>query len=472
MIRLIAGLCVAAVLSSAGGAEAAQAPTRPLSTLEIEQVFTPDRLNSQVLRIEAALARAQADAGVIPRSAADAITEAARLENIPLDAIAAENALVRHRMVALLNVLRRSLDEESAAYLHYGATTVDIYDTARMLQLSEAVLFLIEDLRTLELQLVALAQAHRDTVMVGRTLGQHALPITFGKKVSVWIGENRRHIDRLHDLLDRIERSTIMKGAVGSYLGLGPEAIRVERALAAELGLPAPYEDDWHSARDVMAEYAMICGLIARSWARFGQEVFLLQSTDIGEVVERRPATAVGSSAMPHKNNPSLSEALIQRGRVIPRLAETLGDDMINFFERDNTSRPNAMLETVSTETELQLRDASRLIARLEIDPARMRANLDRTEGWILSQRLVFALSEHMPREQAELTLRDLAATARTTGASLEEALADDPQVTAALTEAELAELLDPTGYIGLAAEQVDAVIAAALAAREQDRRP
>lgn len=469
MIRTFA---CAALLALAPVAAFAQQAVRPITETEIESAFTPESLNARVVEIEAALARAQAAHGVIPQSAADAITRSAIAGPPPLDEIAAEYATVRHRMVAFLNVMRRSLDDEAGSYLHYGATTVDVYDTARMLQLREATLQLIADLRTLELQLIELARAHRDTPMIGRTLGQHALPITFGKKVSVWIGENRRHIDRLHDLLERIERSTIMKGAVGSYLGLGEAGMEVERSFAFELGLPAPYEDDWHSSRDVMAEYAMVCGLIARSWSRFGQEVFLLQATDIGELIEERPATAVGSSAMPHKNNPSLSEALIHRARLIPRYAEVLGDDMINMFERDNTSRPNAMLDTISIETEQQLRDASRLISRLQVQPDRMRANLDLSQGWILSQRVVFALSEHMHREEAETIMRDLAAQARETGASLEEALAAHEQIAALLTPEDREALLDPASYVGLAAEQTDAVIEAALAARAQDRRP
>ncbi|MEO1038736.1 MAG: lyase family protein [Pseudomonadota bacterium] len=470
MMRLVLALAlmIAAPASQAQAPEAAPV----LTEREIAELFTPDALNLRVLRIEAALARAQAGEGVIPQSAADAITEAAVMENLPAEALAEENAIVRHRMVALLNVLRRSLDEESASYLHYGATTVDVYDTARMLQLRAAVLYLIEDLRALELQLIELAQAHRATPMIGRTLGQHALPITFGKKMSVWIGENRRHIDRLSDLLDRVERSSIMKGAVGSYLGLGPEAMAVERGFAAELGLAAPYEDDWHASRDVMAEFAQLCGLIARSWARFGQEIFLLQSTDIGELVEVRPATTVGSSAMPHKSNPSLSEALIQHGRIIPRQAEIVADDMINFFERDNTSRPNRALEAVAVEMEGQLINASRLINRLEVFPGAMRANLDTSQGWILSQRVVFALSEHMAREEAEQRLRALADAARLSGASLAEALASDEEIAALLSEDERAELLDPATYLGLAAEQTDAVIAAAQAARTNDPQP
>lgn len=473
MIAALRALMAAALAWTVLGAPViAQDAPPPLSALEIAAIFTPDQLNARVLRVEAALARAQAEEGVIPQGAADAIVRAAVPQNIPLAEIEAENAVVRHRMVALLNVLRRALDEESASYLHYGATTVDIYDTALMLQLQDSILALIDDLRTIELQLIALAAEHRATPMIGRTLGQHALPITFGKKMSVWIGENRRHIDRLHDLLARIERSAIMKGAVGSYLGLGPRAMAVEARLAGHLGFEPPYEDDWHSSRDVIAEYALVCGLIARSWSRFGQEVFLLQSTDIAELEESLPTGAVGSSAMPHKANPSLSEALIHRGRVIPRQAEIVADDVINFFERDNTSRPITQVEELSMEIELQLRDASRLIDRLDVFPARMRANLDRSQGWILSQRVVFALSDHMPREEAEDLMRDLASDARESGASLSEAMAGSEAVTAVLSAEARAALLDPASYVGLAAEQTDAVIAAALRARDSDRFP
>lgn len=434
-----------------------------------EEIFTQDGLNRFVLQIEAALAQAQAEHGVIPVDAADEIARTAVLESIPASEIRAEYSVVRHRMVALLNVWRRRLSAESADYLHFGATTVDIYDTARMLQVREASYLMLEDLRDLELQLIELAQAHRDTPMIGRTLGQHALPITFGKKVSGWIGENRRHIDRLGDLLDRIDRSIIMKGAVGSYLGLGDQGIEVEHSLASQLGLPAPYLDDWHAARDVFAEYASVLALVARSQGRLGQEIFLLQSTDIGEVIERRPTTAVGSSTMPHKNNPSLSEALIQRSRVIPRLAEIVGDDMINMFERDNTSRPNRILGEISIETDEMIDDASRLIDRLDIRSSRMRENLDLSGGWILSQRFVFAMAPSMGRHAAEEHMRELVDQALETGASLYELAPADPVITQHISNEALEGLLDPTTYTGLAGAQVDAVIAATLSAREND---
>ena len=436
---------------------------------DLDALFSDARLNSFVLQLEAALARAQARHGVIPAEAAEAITRAAVPENVPQAEVDEERARVRHRMVALLNVLRRSLDADSADYLHYGATTVDLYDSARMLQLRAAIASLIHDLEVIELQLIDLARRHRDTVMIGRTLGQHALPITFGKKVSGYIGENRRHIDRLKDLSDRVDRSVIMKGAVGSYLGLGPEGRLVEASMAAELGLPAPYPDDWHASRDVFAEYGLVLSMIARTYGRFGQEVFLMQMTDIAELVEVRPRSAVGSSTMPHKNNPSLSNALRQHARTVPRLAEIVADDMINYFERDNTSRPNRAIEDVSLAAEDLLIDASRLIARLEIDPVRMRENLDRSGGWIMTQRLVFALGERIGREHAEEKLRILADQARETGATLGEAIAADAELSEALTVGELDALLDPETYLGLDGELVDAVIAEVLSAREHD---
>ena len=465
-MRLAVSACAALCIALSPAAAAAQAPQT------VEATFSDDSLNGYVLQIEAALARAQAAEGVIPQSAADAITRAALPGAVPADELAAEYDIVRHRMVAFLHVFSRSLDPDAANYLHYGATTVDIYDTARMLQVRQSILLTIEDLREIELQLIELAETYRDTPMIGRTLGQHALPITFGKTVSGWIGENRRHIDRLTDLLDRVERSAIMKGAVGSYVGLGDRAQAVERRFSAELGLDEPYADDWHASRDVFAEYAADLALIARFYGRIGQDVFLLQSTDIAEVVERRSSTAVGSSTMPHKNNPSLSEALIQYARIIPRQAEVVGDDMINMFERDNTSRPNRAVADIAIETEDMLSTASRLIGRLDVNADTMRRNLDRSGGWILSQRFVFALAPHMGRTEAEELVREMAAAAHDSGATLREAALAQPAIRAALTDAEIDALLDPTTYLGLAGEQVDSVVAAARAAREHDPVP
>lgn len=462
MIARLLGLAALGLISL--GAASAQA--RPDS---IEALYAERSETALVLQVEAAMALAQGELGVIPASAASAICAAADPDLVTAQALADEYAIVRHRMVAMLNVWRRAMPEEAGEYLHFGATTVDIYDTVAIMQVRTSVLMMIEQMQAIEQALIELAETHRDTPMMGRTLGQHALPITFGKKLGVWIGENRRHIDRMSDLLERLDRSAILKGAVGSYYGLGDEGMAVETAFARNLGFNAPYPADWHGSRDVFAEYAAMLALMAGTWERFGQEVFLLQATDIGEVVERRPATAVGSSAMPHKSNPSLSEALIHHGRVMPRLAAIVIDDMVSFFERDNTSRSNRAVGELSIAAAEMLRDAERLIGRLEVNEAAMRSNLDRTDGMIMSQQLVFALAEPLGRVEAEERVRAAAFAAASTPGGFQAALAADPDIAAALSEDELAALLDPTTYLGLAGAQLDRTIAEARSARADD---
>jgi len=444
-------------------ARAAEAPTT------VRAVFDAAHEVQTLLDIEAALARSQASLDIIPDWAAEEITRKADASYVPLDALAAERDRVRHRMVALLNVWGRSLDDGAEEYVHFGATTVDIYDTLLVLQLLDAGQLLRDDLLELEAVMMDLAQRHRETVMIGRTLGQHALPITFGKKVSTWLGENRRNIERLDTVLARLERSGILKGAVGSYLGLGPQGMAVEARFVEELGLAPPYPDDWHGARDVIADYAVTWALVARSLARVGNELFLLQMTDIGETEEVRRASAVGSSTMPHKKNPSKSEALMHYGRTIPRLAEVLLDDMVNVFERDNTSRPNRIPAELSIEAAGMLRAATGLLRDLRVNEAAMRRNLDRTRGLVMAQRVTFALADELGKSTANDAIHEVASYALENNLGLREAIRAFPEVSGHLDDAELDALLDVETYVGLAAEQVDAVIAWCEAAREAE---
>lgn len=456
-LRIMAAI-VAVCLSSVGAL--AQTPVQ-----SVEELFTPEHRNQLVLEIESAIASAQAAEGVIPKSAAREIQEKADIRYVPLDEVSAEYDLVRHRMVALLNVWKRSLSKDAADHVHYGVTTVDVYDTVRILQIRESIRFLVRDMLEIEDQLVALASAHRDTPMIGRTLGQHALPITFGKKVSVWAAVNRRNIERLQEVSARIERLGVLKGAVGTHLGLGERGIAVERRVSEALGLAEPGAADWHGARDVFAEYALTLALISKSYAAIGGEIFRLQMTDIAEVFEARSATAVGSSTMPHKQNPSRSEALIHHGRTIPRLAEVLLDDMENAFERDNTSRPNGVVEEISLASADMISDASVLLRRLEVDTARMRSNLDSTDGMIMSQRIVLFLADDVGREVAEEHVRAAAFAAAEGGHSFRAALLAD-ELIGPLLRRDLDDLLDPETYLGLAGEQVDRTIAEIESAR------
>lgn len=461
MKRLLAALAATVVMASG---QAALAQAKPPAS--VEALFEPEHQNQLVLNIEAAIAQAQAAEGVIPASAAREIAAKADIRNAPLAEVRKEYTKVRHRMVAILNVWKRSMSKEAADHVHFGVTTVDVYDTVLTLQVRESIRLLLADMLAIEDSLIGLAKEHRGTPMIGRTLGQHALPITFGKKVAVWAAVNRRNIERLEQVQDRLERLGVLKGAVGTHLGLGPKGVQIEQRVARSLGLQEPEPADWHGARDVFAEYALTLALIAKTNAAIGDEIFYLQMTDIDEVAETRPSTAVGSSTMPQKTNPSLSEALIHHGRTIPRLAEVLLDDVVNAFERDNTSRPVEVVEEISIAAADMLSDTASLLERLDVREGQMRANLDRTGGLIMSQRIVLHLSDQIGRELAEEHVRLAAAATTRSGGQFRAALLADPAIGPLLRNG-LDELLDPTTYLGLAADQADRTVASIELARQ-----
>ena len=217
----------------------------------VSEIFNSDYRNQLFMDVEVALAQAQASLGIIPKWAANAIESKADTKYMSQKDINAEYQLVRHTLVARLNVWKRSIDKDASEYLHFGATTVDIWDTVLVLQLNDTLDLLVADLLDVETSLLKLTKDNLDTYMTGRTLGQHALPITFGKKVSTWLAENRRNIERLRHVQSKINKSGILKGAVGSYLGLGEQAIETEALMMNNLGLNEPAKDDWHGIRAV-----------------------------------------------------------------------------------------------------------------------------------------------------------------------------------------------------------------------------
>ncbi len=440
------------------------------STTEVRDLFGYEARTQALLDIEAAMARAQARHGVIPQAAADEITSKANVALVQEDDFDEEYAQVRHRMVTLLNVWRRSLDDIGDQYVHFGATTVDIYGTLTVVQADRVLRQLDSCLATSLATMSDLAEAHARTPMIGRTLGQHAQPITFGKKVSTWIGEYSRHRERLAELRQRLDRSVILKGAVGNYSGLGDKAIAVEQSFADELGFGTPYPADWNGTRDVLAEYGLVLALIAKSNQRIGQELFLLQGTDIGEVRERLPSGTVGSSSMPHKRNPRLPERLVHSGRTIPRLAEILSDDVVNLFERDNTSRLSPVFEQISVDSVIALRTLNSLLGGLEIDSDRMRENISLTRGFAMSQRIAFALADHMDRTAAEALVKQVIQSAIDADLSFADALAAEPKVSEHLSAEEIAALLDPDLLGAPQIQQVERTIAEIPASSEEDQ--
>jgi len=435
----------------------AEQPKAPYLS-RIQHIYSAQNRNLMLMRIEAAIAQAQAEHGVIAKSAAKEIAAKAKLEYAPLEDVAKEYARVNHRMVALLNVWKRSLSTDTANALHFGITTVDVFDTLRVLQIRDTIDALIDAMRAIETELMRVANEHRNTIMIGRTRGQHALPLTFGKKMVVWAAQNRRNIERLKELRQRIANMGVLKGAVGTHLGLGDKGVVLEKRVARLLDLHNPDPADWHGARDNFAEFGLLLGLIAKSYASFGDEVFRMQMTDIAEVEEKLSASAVGSSTMPHKRNPRKSEDLIHHGRTLPRLAEVLLDDVQNDFERDNTSKAGHIIEELSLAADDMNADMLLLLKRLVVHPERMRENLDSTGGLVMAQRIVLFLSESIGRDDAEERVRQAVQQSLESGDSFRSTLMGDEVLASQLSD-HLDTLFDPTTYIGLSAEQVGRTI-------------
>ncbi len=424
----------------------------------VSQIFNTDYRNQLFMDVEVALAQAQASLGIIPKWAADSIESKADIEHMSQKDINAEYELVRHTLVARLNVWKRSIDKEAAEYLHFGATTVDIWDTVLVLQLNDTLDLLVADLLDVETSLLKLTKDNLETYMTGRTLGQHALPITFGKKVSTWLAENRRNIERLRHVQSKINKSGILKGAVGSYLGLGEQAIQTEALMMKNLGLNEPAKDDWHGIRDVFAEYALTLAIISKSFGRIGHELTLLQMTELGETEEDLGSKAVGSSTMPQKKNPRGPGKLIEYSRLIPRISEVVLDDMVNSFERDG-AKSDSELKLVSISTQEMINVAKPLLKTLRVNKLRMRENLNLTNGLILSQRLTFYLADVIGKDTANDLMHDVAKFALNNNLSLKEAALQNEIISKNITEKELDRILDPETYVGLAIKQAQMII-------------
>ena len=425
---------------------------------KVADIFSPEYRNQLFMDVEVALAEAQAELGIIPEWAASEIKSKANLKYLNQDDIDAEHKLVRHTLVARLNVWKRSIDNDASEYLHYGATTVDIWDTVLVLQIRDSIDLLIDDLLEIEEYLIILTEDNLYTYMPGRTLGQHALPITFGKKTSTWLAENRRNIERLEHVQSKINKSGILKGAVGSYLGLGDKAIETEALMMQNLGLNSPSKDDWHGIRDVFAEYALTLAIISKSFGRTGNELTLLQMTEIAETEEYLGSKSVGSSTMPQKKNPRGPGDLIEYSRVIPRLAEIVLDDMVNSFERDG-QKSDDELKSISIESEKMLDRAKPLLRDLKVNKNQMRENLEITNGLILSQRLTFYLADKIGKDTANNLMHDVAKLALKENISLKEAALSNKTIRENISENELNKILNPETYIGLAVEQAEMII-------------
>ncbi|MBS7606984.1 adenylosuccinate lyase [Candidatus Bathyarchaeota archaeon] len=430
-------------------------------TQEMLRVFEEENYIQRMLDVEAALAWAQSEVGEIPREAAEKIMEMASTKYVKVSRVKEIEREIKHDVMALVKALAEVCGP-SGAYVHLGITSYDIVDTARALQLRDALDIIEQRLNDLELILLNLAERYKSTIMIGRTHGQHALPITFGLKMAVWMREISRNIERLRECRKRILVGKIT-GAVGTQAGLGPNALKIQELVMKRLGLKHAEVTTQIIQRDRHAELICLLAIIASTLDKFATEIRELQRTEIAEVFEPfERQRQVGSSTMPHKRNPEICEricglAKVVRGLVIPAL-----ENIPTWHERDLTqsSAERFTIPEACILVDYMLYLMIWVLSNLEVDEDRMQRNIDITEGRIMSEAVMIALTRKgMSRQDAHELLRQLTIKSISEKISFRDALLSNEAVRSLLTEKEIDEALDPKNYLGTTIEQIENAI-------------
>jgi len=414
----------------------------------------------RMLDVEAALARAQARLGIVPAEAAAAITTAARAEKLDLPALAAATRNTGYPVVGLVKQLSVLAGPEAGRWTHWGATTQDIMDTAVVLQMRDAFALLQAELAAVIAGLARLARAHRGTVMAGRTHLQHALPVTFGYKVAVWLSPLITMQERLAQLRPRVERLQF-GGAAGTLASLGDQGLKVQEELGRELGLTVP-DIPWHVARDGVAEAVSFLGLLTGALSKLATDVILLMQTEVAEVAEPYQEGRGGSSTMPQKRNPIACEYILAQARGVQALVPQMLAAMAQDQERGTgpwQTEPLAVGQAFLL-AHGALAQARVIAEGLTVDATRMRRNLDSTGGLIVAEAVMMGLAPMLGRGEAHNVVHRACDIALAEGVPLAEALLRDKQVADRLSRAEVERLTDPAHYLGAAEVFVDRVLA------------
>jgi len=414
----------------------------------------------RMLDVEAALARAQARLGIVPAEAADAITRAANADRLDLAALGAATRNTGYPVVGLVKQLTALAGPDAGRWTHWGATTQDIMDSAVVLQLRDALALIRDDLVALNQALGVMAQHHRGTIMAGRTHLQHALPVTFGYKVAVWLSPLITMVERLDQLRPRALRLQF-GGAAGTLASLGEQGLAVQRELAAELGLACP-DIPWHVARDGLAEAVSFAGLLCGALSKIATDVMLLMQTEVAEVNEPHVAGRGGSSTMPQKRNPIACEYILAQSRGVHALVPQMLAAMAQDLERGTGPWQAEALVIGQTFnlTHGALVQARFLAEGLVVDPARMLRNLASTGGLIAGEQVMMALAPVLGRGEAHHVVNHACDVAIAQGITLAAALQMDAGVASRMDAAQIAAMCDPQGYLGSAGLFVDQVLA------------
>ena len=430
-------------------------------TPEMRALFSYRQRLQCMLDVEAALACVEARLGIVPAEAAAAITAAASADRLDVGELAASTRVVGYPVVALTKQLGRAAGGDAAKYVHWGATTQDILDTALVLQIRRGLELIEAGLMAVASGLAEKAEAHRTTVMAGRTHLQHALPVTFGYKCAVWLAPLLDHLTRLRELRPRVLRVQF-GGAVGTLasLGSGGEALRTVGELARELGLGEP-AITWHVARDTIAETVQFLALLGGSLAKIADDVMLMSATEFGEASEPFMEGRGASSTMPQKRNPISCGIILAAARALRQQAGLALDAMVNTFERNAAAWH---LEWIAVPEAFgyaagALNQTVFITGGLIVDSGGMQKNLALTHGLIVAEAVMMGLAPHIGRNDAHHLVTDACRAAIAGNRPLLDVLLEMETVAGPLGAERLKALTDPANYLGAAPAMVDRVL-------------
>jgi adenylosuccinate lyase len=424
-------------------------------------IFEEENRVQKLLEVEVALAWALAEVGDVPRKDAEKIGEMASLKYVKLSRVREIEREIKHDVASLVRALAEVCGS-SGGYVHLGATSYDIVDTANALQLKDALKLIEGRLDEFEEILIEKAAKYKNTVMVGRTHGQHALPITLGFKFAIWMREVTRHIERLRQCKERVLVGK-MSGAVGTQAGLGEHALKIQELVMQKLGIKAADISTQIVQRDRHAELACMLALVASSLENFATEIRELQRPEIGELFEYFEVEAqVGSSTMPQKRNPELCERVCGLARIVRSLVIPALENVTTWHERDLTqsSTERFLLPETCILTDYLLFLMNNIVRSLRVDEKRMLQNIGLTQGRFMSEAVMIRLTRKgMNRQVAHELLRKLAVKSELENRPFRQVLLENKTITRKLTKKEIDETLSPRNYLGTAVKQVELIV-------------
>src|SRR3954463_11127137 len=429
------------------------------SSDDMRHVWSDENRTQKYLDIEAALARVQGRLGLIPQEAADEIVSHCHLDQIDMVKLRAQTERIGYPILGVVSQLNLLCRDKLGEYVHWGATTQDITDTATVLQIREALDLVDAELTAISAGLARLAREHRETPMIGRSNLQQAIPVTFGYKMAGLLSAIERHRERLAQLRERVLVGEFA-GAAGTLASLQTGAMETQAGLCAELGLKQPLIA-WHTIRDNIAEVGAFMGLVGGTLGKLSMDVKLMMQTEVGEVYEPFAHGRGSSSTMPQKRNPISSCYIHAAISVVRQHVAALLDAMVADHER--STGPWEIEWIVLPEAFCLMAGALKqslfVLEGLEVDAAAMRRNIDMTHGLVMSEAVMMGLGRFIGREYAHDLVYDLCRDAAAQGRPLLDLLAENDDITKHLDRDALAALLDPAGYLGQSGVMVDRVL-------------